>query len=48
MHQAIYKLSKRSEQTGSVIDLPRSGSQKTAVMDEDLQIHVGGVGGQPC
>jgi hypothetical protein len=48
MHQAIYKLSKRSEQTGSVSDLPRSGSQRTAVMDEDFEIHVGGAGSQPC
>jgi hypothetical protein len=36
--QAIHNLNKRSEQTGSVADLPRSGRPKSVTMEGNLNI----------
>ncbi|XP_023211855.1 BEACH domain-containing protein lvsF-like isoform X1 [Centruroides sculpturatus] len=35
--QAIYKLNKRFEETGAVVDLPRSGRPRTAVTDDNVR-----------
>jgi transposase len=36
--QAIYKLNRRIEATGSVADLPRSGRPKSVTSEENLQL----------